>query len=76
MRSTSILTEKLMGGTTMYYCGIDWAVEKLDFCVIDENEQQALAFSVLNNYNGYIEALGLIQKLEDFGEIQFAMMHG
>ena len=68
---------------TMYYCGIDWAAEKLDFCVgkpkasigfcIDENEQQALAFSVENNYSGYIEALGLIQKLEDFGAIEFAI---
>jgi len=57
----------------MYYCGIDWAVEKLDFCVIDDNEQKTLAFSVENNYNGYKQALNLIQELEDFCDIKFAI---
>lgn len=57
----------------MYRCGIDWSIEKLDLSVIDENEQEILSFTVENNLNSYIEALSILQKLEDFPLIEFAI---
>lgn len=62
---------------TMYYCGIDWSIEKLDFSVIDDNKDDnklpVVTFNVKNNEEGYIEALSIIRELEDYPKIEFAI---
>jgi len=40
---------------------------------MDDNNEEVLAFTVENNYNGFSLALSLMQKLEDYPEIEFAI---
>lgn len=57
----------------MYYCGIDWGIEKLDFSVISSNEEKIVSFTVENNSKGYIQAVSILEELEDYPQIQFGI---
>ena len=37
---------------------------------MDDNNEEVLAFTVENNYNGFSLALSLMQKLDDYPEIE------